>query len=55
MTIGFVFRFKVHVRVEDNSGSTTFVLFDSIVKNIIGKDNGERILNEASSVHLFLI
>ncbi|KAK9124654.1 hypothetical protein Sjap_014256 [Stephania japonica] len=28
-------RFKVHVRAEDNSGSTTLTLFDSIVKIII--------------------
>ncbi|KAK9097112.1 hypothetical protein Sjap_022609 [Stephania japonica] len=44
-------RFKVHVRAEDNSGSTTLTLFDSIVKTIIGDDDGQRILDGLSSTY----
>jgi hypothetical protein len=33
-----IFRFKVHVQVIDNSGSTTFILFDWVVAQFLGRN-----------------
>jgi len=31
------FRFKIHVQAIDNTGSTTFVLFDRVVSQFLGR------------------
>ncbi|KAK9130667.1 hypothetical protein Sjap_011154 [Stephania japonica] len=45
-------RFKVHVRAEDNSGSTTLTLFDSIMKTII--DETVENLHEARATSVLM-
>lgn len=33
----YFYRFKVHLQVMDNTGSTSFILFDRNVSNYVGK------------------
>lgn len=49
LIVCFSFRFKVHVIVMDDTGSTTFVLFDRIVTQIVGR-NVKDLIDEMSKV-----
>lgn len=44
LTLYFEFlRFKLHVQVMDNTGSTSFILFDKNVSTYVGKSVGDLI------------
>lgn len=37
VVVCYPFRFKLHLEVIDNTGSTTFVLYDRVVTQAVGK------------------
>jgi hypothetical protein len=44
-----LFRFKVHLEVIDNTGSITFILFDRVVYQVVGR-TAQDLLDSISDV-----
>lgn len=47
-----ILRFKVHLQVIDNTGSTTFILFDRVVSQVLGRTVHELLDGMANRNHV---
>lgn len=54
LVVTFVIRFKVHISVMDDSGLASFILFDCLVSNFIGKF-AKNLVNPATMVGPFIL